>query len=383
MRTVTAGGAVIKTYAYATASNRLLSETRPGATRTFAYDGAGNVTQDAQGGGAPTYDFVYNHANRMRQAKVNGVPSTDYLHDALGLRAAKQPAGAPASATRFLYDLDDWLMAETNAAGAATKEYIVLEGLPLALVANPGGTPTVLTFIHPDHLGAPSRATDGAKALTWDLQVGPFGELESVSGTLALNLRFPGQYHDVETATRENGWRTYDASLGRYLQSDPIGLAGGLNTYAYVNDNPVNRVDPNGLLRLSCGCSLGGNAFHDAVVDYLADLVDKTGGVVVTDVPIFSIVSTHSTVADLIVLPRNAQEPFIVEVKTGRYPTLTINQRILFPLLRAGEHAISLCPSLIPLGLVPGAKLPPLKIFITGAEYPGAPLWGDDLDNLQ
>jgi RHS repeat-associated protein len=62
-----------------------------------------------------------------------------------------------------------------------------------------------------------------------------------------LNLRFAGQYYDKETNLHYNYFRDYDPSIGRYVSSDPIGLAGGLNTYAYVENNPLRFVDPMGL----------------------------------------------------------------------------------------------------------------------------------------
>jgi len=62
-----------------------------------------------------------------------------------------------------------------------------------------------------------------------------------------LNLRLPGQYYDAETGLHYNYFRTYDPATGRYLEADPIGQAGGLNTYSYAAANPLSLVDPSGL----------------------------------------------------------------------------------------------------------------------------------------
>jgi RHS repeat-associated protein len=64
----------------------------------------------------------------------------------------------------------------------------------------------------------------------------------------SFNLRFPGQYYDVETGTNYNYFRDYDPATGRYVESDPIGLAGGsASTYTYVGEDPIFSIDPLGL----------------------------------------------------------------------------------------------------------------------------------------
>jgi RHS repeat-associated protein len=116
-----------------------------------------------------------------------------------------------------------------------------------------GGSPAAMYFIHADHLNSPRLITNqaGQAVWRWD-QSDPFGgnvanENPSGLGTFTCNLRLPGQYFDKETNLHYNYFRDYDAGIGRYVQSDPIGLHGGINTYAYVNGSPIRYADPHGL----------------------------------------------------------------------------------------------------------------------------------------
>ncbi len=102
-------------------------------------------------------------------------------------------------------------------------------------------------YVHADHLGSPQKMTDSTKALVWDAVYTPYGLVHSLTGTGVNSQRFPGQYADAETGFHYNYFRDYDPTTGRYVQSDPIGINGGLNTYGYVKASPFVYVDPSGL----------------------------------------------------------------------------------------------------------------------------------------
>ncbi|WP_428503152.1 RHS repeat-associated core domain-containing protein [Roseateles sp.] len=139
-------------------------------------------------------------------------------------------------------------------------EYIWLEDQPVAAVrptpgapANAGNSAQEVFYLHTDHLGTPRIALDTAGRVRWRWMGGePFGVNPAENnpeglGELNLSLRLPGQQYDGFVGLHYNYFRDYDPTVGRYVQSDPIGLAGGINTYAYVGGNPISRVDPTGL----------------------------------------------------------------------------------------------------------------------------------------
>ena len=104
-------------------------------------------------------------------------------------------------------------------------------------------------YFHVDHLNTPQAMTDSSMNLVWKADQEPFGKTTLTTMAVENPLRFPGQYADTETGLFQNWWRDYDPSLGRYIESDPIGLRGGTSTYSYVHGSPLTGVDPRGLIK--------------------------------------------------------------------------------------------------------------------------------------
>ena len=104
-------------------------------------------------------------------------------------------------------------------------------------------------YLHTDHLGTPQLATTKEGTTSWKAQSEAFGAagiLQNQS-SITMNLRFPGQYYDEETNSHYNFHRDYRPNLGRYLQSDPMMLAAGINIFTYVEAGPLARKDSYGL----------------------------------------------------------------------------------------------------------------------------------------
>ncbi len=254
-------GGTTETYAYSTAANQVTTITTSSNTRSFSYLASGQVSQDVRDS-ADTYTFAANNNGRNASAALNGTTAGAYLYNAFEQRVQKTVGSA---VTQFVFDRFGHLLAEANGSGAAQKEYIWLDDMPVAPVDDTGAAP-VLYYIHTDQLGSPQKLTGPGGSIVWDGGFDPFANPQFTSGggvwgtsvwgsftwgaDLSLaNLRFPGQYADAETALNQNWFRDYDPTIGRYVQSDPIGLLGGADTYPYVGANPLANTDPWGLIR--------------------------------------------------------------------------------------------------------------------------------------
>jgi RHS repeat-associated protein len=220
----------MSTYSYGAISNQLDSIT--GAeTHSFIYDANGNTTtKDA-------FSFTYDDTNRLTQV-TDSINTTSYAFNGKGERVKK----ADPTTTLYHYDNAGNLLFESDTAGNTQVEYVLLGNQRIAMINSSG-----LYYTHTDHLGTVQLLTDSTGTTVWQADYNPFGEANIITSTITNNLRFPGQYYDSETGFHYNYFRDFDPGIGRYIQSDPIGLLGGINTYSYSVNSPLVYFDLYGL----------------------------------------------------------------------------------------------------------------------------------------
>ncbi|MGI9303460.1 MAG: RHS repeat-associated core domain-containing protein, partial [Gammaproteobacteria bacterium] len=148
--------------------------------------------------------------------------------------------------TYFFYT-DEGLSSEHRADGTAIQRYGYAPDSTWTTNPLYTHTSTGYAFYLNDYLGTPQRLIQNNGATVWSAKQTAFGKTTIEQETFRNPLRFAGQYFDEETGLRYNYFRDYNPATGRYIQSDPIGLWGGLNTYAYASANPTRFSDSRGL----------------------------------------------------------------------------------------------------------------------------------------
>ena len=179
------------------------------------------------------------------------------------------------------------LVAEYNSGGTLLRRYVHGPGVDEPLVWYEGTTTTNKTWLYQDQLGSVIGTANSAGTSTAIHSYGPYGEPNIATG---IRFRYTGQQFLGSLNLYYYKARFYSPALGRFLQTDPIGIADDLNLYAYVGNNPINANDPNGefanvLIGGGTSVLLGGVIRYissggnwDAVIDTNAIAVDAALG---------------------------------------------------------------------------------------------------------
>jgi len=232
-------GSTTTNYSYTSGTNRLSAI---GST-SVTTNADGNITSIPPANSGTPATLAYGADGRLTSVTGSPIGAT-FVTDFMGERFSKtEPGSHP---TYYTYGMDGALLEETN--NGTTIDYIYADGRPIAMfLPTSGGTSGTMYYIHDDRIGQPQFVTNSSQSVVWSTTYQPHGSSGLITGSITQNLRFPGQYFDVETGFNYNHFRDYMPNLGRYLESDPIGIKGGLNPFLYAGANPLKFFDRAGL----------------------------------------------------------------------------------------------------------------------------------------
>ncbi|CAG4920134.1 RHS repeat-associated core domain-containing protein [Paraburkholderia gardini] len=207
------------------------------AGKAVTYDRNGNLTGDG------VWTYGYDLDNRMRTASRSGTSAT-LGYDPEGRMVRTTVNGVE---TNLLYDGPN-LAAEYDAAGKLTRRYVFGPGVDAPLVQYEGAATNAKSWLYANQQGSVVALANGTGATIASQAYGPFGETD---GTPASRFGYTGQQYLASLGLYYYKARMYSPTLGRFLQTDPVGTADDLNLYVYVKNNPVNFTDPTGMIAAS------------------------------------------------------------------------------------------------------------------------------------
>jgi RHS repeat-associated protein len=239
----TLAGQSTQTYTYTAGTHQLNGV--GGLARSVDANGNTTAMTDANG---EQIGLGYDNSNRLTTVTSSGNTIANYQYNGEGQRVWRTITEPSAGQAATVYDPTGTGNLYGEYFAANYREYVYLDGIVVASATDAGEAAPGINYLYADHLGTLRAvvSTSGTTSYTWAWLNNAFGE-QPQGGTTAFYTRFPGQYYDEESGLFFNNNRFYDSTTGRYVQSDPIGLKGGISTYIYVVGNPLKLVDQKGL----------------------------------------------------------------------------------------------------------------------------------------
>jgi RHS repeat-associated protein len=274
----------VQSFTYDATGNRL-SKTLSSTTTNSSYpvgshrlttDGTSARTYDANGNTATlaAKSFVYDDRNRLRDYINSGSTVTrTYRYNGKGERVSKVQSAGNTNNRYYFYDEAGHLLGEYLANGTRVQEYVWLDDTLVAVLSDHDAS--TYQFVETDHLGTPRvvvHPVENNIVWRWNITNTAFGEHTATNNpdgdavTYTFNLRYPGQMFDAESGLHYNRYRDYEPGTGRYPQSDPMGLKGGISSYGYVGQNPLTHIDPHGLCRVDVRFKKLGPGYYHAYI---------------------------------------------------------------------------------------------------------------------
>ena len=263
----TTGGSVVN------AGNQLTAD----ATQSYQYDDNGNLTRKTLLATGNFTQYTYDAENRLTKVEdfVAGNPTpaftSTYRYDGLGRRIEKVAKGIT---RRYIYDGEDILL-EYDGSNVLQARYTHGLGIDEPIAVTKGSN---TFFYHQDGLGTVTDLTDAAGATAKSYSYDAYGNILESPGTLEQAYTYTGREFDAESGLSYYRARYYDATTGRFLQRDPIGVLNNVNLYPYARNNSTNLVDPLGLIESTVDAAIR-NAIARGNTRELQELIEAVGDI--------------------------------------------------------------------------------------------------------